>query len=289
MNTRDAEYVVLGAGGHIGSSVLKHLGRDGKILAIVHRAEKARSLKTDTVEPVIVDVSDTDALRTVLQRARRAFLLNPPANPASDTNKVELETARSIASALKGSGLEKIVVASTYGAQEGDGIGDLSVLYEFEKRVEATGIPAAINRGAYYFTNFDMLLPATKQGHLATPFPPDMEIPMVSPDDLGRAAAERLKSPSSDIGIRYVEGPQRYTFSQVASVFSDVLGNPVAVERIPRDRIEDSFRSNGFSEQAARAYARMMEVSIDGGFELPGNPWKGSISLRDYVELLVRR
>ncbi|WP_234892106.1 hypothetical protein [Sinorhizobium meliloti] len=53
---------------------------------------------------------------------------------------------------------------STYGAMEGDGIGDLTVLYESERLAEASGVPAAINRAAYFYTNLDMLLEPARQG-----------------------------------------------------------------------------------------------------------------------------
>lgn len=166
-------YVVLGATGHIGSHVVKELTKLGsKVIAIARTEDKASALSDGRlVEGVAVDVGDPGALCSVLKRGERAFLLNPPADPASDTNAEELRTARSIAKALEGSGLEKVVVASTYGAHQGDAIGDLSVLWEFEGLVEATGVPAAINRGAYYFTNFDQMVEPAKQGILPTPFP----------------------------------------------------------------------------------------------------------------------
>ncbi|WP_240233293.1 hypothetical protein [Devosia lacusdianchii] len=136
---------------------------------------------------------------------------------------------------MDGSGLEKVVLASTYGAQEGDGIGDLSVLYKLERLVEASGIPTAINRAAYYFTNLNMLLEPAKEGWLPTAFPDDLEIPMVAPSDLGAAAARRLMGPVDDVGIQYVQGPERYTFTDVAGAFPTSVGKPVAVQTTPRD------------------------------------------------------
>ncbi len=287
MSLRDFDYVVLGAGGHVGSAVLENLDDGARVLAVVHNPEKGRSLSGKRVEPVVVDVADTAALGSVFRNARRAFLLNPPALPTTDTDAEELGTARSIASALQGSGLEKVVLASTYGAQPGDGIGDLSVLHEFEQLVEATGIPAAINRGPYYFTNLDMLVEQARRGGIRTAFPAGMEIPMVAPSDLGRAAAARLTSGLDDLGIRYVEGPRRYSFIDVGAAFSDALGNVVTVEEIPRGQIEASFRQAGFSPPAARSFTRMTEMSIDGGFQLPADPQRGVVTLEDYVRSLV--
>lgn len=276
-------YVVLGAAGNVGSSVVEALKPSGeRIFAIVHSAEKAAAISGGNVEAVIQDVSDTAGLRALFRKGKRAFLLNPPAAPTTDTNAEELRTARSIAAALEESGLEKLVLQSTYGAQQGDGIGDLSVLYELEHLVEASGIPAAINRAAYYYTNLAMLLEQAGHGAITTPFPADLEIPMVSPADLGQAAAARLTSPVADTGLHYIEGPRRYTFTDVAAAFSSLLGKPVSVETTPRDQLEQSFRQAGFSPTAARAFTRMMEATIDGP-ELPSDPHRGKVTLKAYI------
>jgi len=281
-------YVILGASGNIGSAVIDTLRRSGeKVIAVVHSAQKAAAIEQDGVEPFVADVADTGLLRSILQKGRRAFLLNPPADTGRDTNAEELKTVRSISAALQDSGLEKLVVASTYGALDGDGIGDLSVLYEFERLVKASGIPAAINRGAYYFTNLDMLLqPAKETGRLPTPFPADMKIPMVSPRDLGQAAAARLESPVDDVGIDYVEGPERYSFADVAKTLSSRLGLPVTVETIPREKFEEYYLGLGFSWAAARCYAKMTEVTIDTGFEMPERRHWGRMTLDEHLGAL---
>ncbi|WP_202880480.1 hypothetical protein [Sinorhizobium medicae] len=143
------------------------------------------------------------------RRGRRAFLLNPPADTTKDTDTVERRTAANILVALEGSGLEKVVAASTGGAQPGNRIGDLNVLWELEEGLRRQSIPAAINRGAYYMSNWDDLLDVVRRdGVLPTMFPEDTVIPMVAPRDLGEAAAERLLSSVNDVGVWYVEGPR---------------------------------------------------------------------------------
>ncbi len=253
---------------------------------MTHSDGKATSLSDEAlIDGVAVDVGDTDALCAVLSRGKRAFLLNPPADPATDTNSEELRTGRSIAEAIKASDLEKVVVASTYGAQRGDAIGDLSVLWEFEQLVAATGVPAAIDRGAYYFTNFDQLVESAKQGVLPTPFGQDFILPMVSPIDLASAAVARLMSTINDTGVQFVEGPTRYAMSDGARVFAQALGRDVKVQQIPRDEIEDNFRSLGFSVPAARAYARMTMATLDGA-EMPTELTRGRVTLEDHIASL---
>lgn len=281
-------FVVLGASGHIGSAVAKTLLDDGhEVIAIVHDSSNGNDLRSRGADVAAVDVGDAETLRTALRRGRRAFLLNPPAPTRTDTDAEENRTAARIADAVAGSGLEKVLVESTYGAQPGDAIGDLSVLWNFEKSVGATAIPTAINRGAYYFTNLDMLLAGAREGSITSMFPSHLMIPMVAPADLGAAAAERLASPLDDVGIRYIEGPEAYSFDDVAVAFANALGHAVTVRTLDRSEWQENYRQAGFSQPAARAYARMIEVSLEG-FAQPENPHRGKTTLDDYISELVR-
>jgi len=280
-------HVVLGASGHIGSVVVSELQKAKiPVLALTHDQATADRLISSGIKAQALDVMETEALRLVFRGARRAFLLNPPADPRGDTDTMERATARSIADALEGSGLEKMVVASTYGTQPGERIGDLSVLFEFEQMVERSGVPTAVNRGAYYFTNLAPLLEAAREGMITTPFPEDLLMPMVSPIDLGKQVAARLLTPTADVGIQYIEGPKRYTFLDVAAAFSDALGHAVLLQKIPNDQIEASFKELGFSDAAADTYARMTLASVES-LERPDDPVRGDIDLPAYLRGLV--
>ena len=280
-------FIILGASGNIGSQVVKSLSEAGQpVLAVVHSAEKARAFEGGKVTAVVADVTDSDALRAVFRRGKRAFLLNPPGDTSGDSNAAELATSRSITDALADSGLEKIVVASTYGARPGDGIGDLTTLYDFEERAKASGIATAINRGAYYFTNLAMLAEPAKGGTLPAMFPAAFTLPMVHPADLGIVAAERLQSPIDDTGVVYIEGPERYSFGDAAAAFARHLGREVAVATTPREQWEDSFRKIGFSDEAARSYARMTAATLDE-LDVPASPRRGRVTLDEYVAGLV--
>ena len=92
----------------------------------------------------MLDVTDVEALQGVFRRGRRAFLLNPPAPHNTDTDVEEHRTLSAIVRALEGSGREKVVLESTYGAQPGDRIGDLSVLFESERALRHQAIPVTV-------------------------------------------------------------------------------------------------------------------------------------------------
>lgn len=75
-------------------------------------------------------------LNEVLKQASGVYILNPPANPVHDVDLEERRTVAAITRALENTNLEKVIVQSTYGAQEGDHIGDLGSLYLLEEKVK---------------------------------------------------------------------------------------------------------------------------------------------------------
>ncbi|MBX4948429.1 NmrA family NAD(P)-binding protein [Rhizobium binae] len=282
-------YIIVGGTGRVGSAVAKTLLDQGEAVTIVTRnPEKAGAWRQRGAEVALADVHDVISLRTVFRRGKRAFLLNPNADIASDTDREERETVRCLLEAIEGSGLEKVVAQSTMGAQPGEQCGDLNVLYELETGLRSQPIPASIIRAAYYYSNWDAMVgPVTNGGVLSTMLPAKLTLPMVAPEDLGRVAARLLQEPVDRIGIYPVEGPERYSPNDVAAAFAAALGRAVRVEVIPREAWEDAYRNLGFSDAAAHSYARMTALTADGP-EYPEDSIRGSISLQTYIDGLVR-
>ena len=69
---------------------------------------QVRAPADGSVEPEAAPDYEDEAALT----GKRAFLLNPPAAPSSDTDVEERATVAAIVEALEGSGLEKVVAAS---------------------------------------------------------------------------------------------------------------------------------------------------------------------------------
>jgi uncharacterized protein YbjT (DUF2867 family) len=289
-NRRAGVHIILGGSGHIGSALATALAHNGEPVTIVTRdRSKADSLQQRGIQVAVADVHDSDALRHVFRQGTRLFLLNPPADPSTDTDVEERKSVASILAALDGSGIEKVVAESTYGAQPGERSGDLGVLYEMEQALAAQSIPASIIRGAYYMSNWDAALETARtDGVVQTMFPADFELPMVAPYDIAQVAAGLMIEPVDRTGLYYVEGPERYTPSDVAAAFAASLNRPVELAVTPRDQWTQAFKALGFSEKAADSYAGMTAMTLDRRHPLPDAPVRGSTSLQSYVDALVR-
>lgn len=281
-------HIILGGTGNVGSAVAETLLAKGEAVTIVSRdPAKAGDWEAKGAKVAIADILDVPALTDIFCTGARAFLLNPPAAIDSDTDAQERRTIEAILTAVEGSGLEKLVAESTYGARPGDRCGDLSTLWELERGLAQQSIPYAINRGAYYFSNWAANIEEVREtGVLRTMFDADFELPMVAPQDLGKHAAALMTDDRS--GIFHVEGPRRYTPRDVADAFAASLGRSVRVETVPREEWVPVFKAMGFSGAAAESYARMTEATVDD-LELPPEPVRGAARLEDCIAALVAR
>ncbi|MGY4395487.1 uncharacterized protein YbjT (DUF2867 family) [Sphingomonas sp. UYAg733] len=283
-------FIIMGGTGHVGSVAARDLLALGQNVTIVtHDPAKAAEIEKRGATAAVVDVLDVKALRAVLKQGRRLFMLNPPAAPTTDTDVEERKTVAAMIEALDGSGLEAIVAESTYGAQPGERKGDLNTLHAMEAGLAEQPIPHAIIRAAYYMSNWDMALAtARNEGVVNSMFPVEFALPTVAPRDLGAAAAELLRNPEPSGTIRYVEGPRRYSAGDVARAFSASLDREVVVTVAPRNHWAAQFKKLGFSDAAADSYARMTGITLDGDYDSPDAPQRGTTTLESYVDALVK-
>jgi uncharacterized protein YbjT (DUF2867 family) len=284
-------HIVSGATGHVGAFVANALlERKESVTVILHHPEKAARWQQKGAQVAIADVLDTQKLQEIFQSGKRFFLLNPPAAPNTDTVSKELETLGSMLQALKGSDIEKVVGESTYGAQAGEGIGDLGVLYKMEQELKASAIPHSIIRAAYYMSNWDAALAtAVKEGKVHTLYPVDFKLPMVAPKDIGKIAARLMLAPINHTGLHYVEGPEMYSAADVAAAFALALGKPVQAVETPPAQWEQLLTSNGFSKPAAASMMAMTDIILKGAYTKPNLPERGSTTLSQYIAALVRK
>jgi uncharacterized protein YbjT (DUF2867 family) len=278
-------YIVLGGTGHVGSALVETLLSRGEPVALVARSrDNARALEARGARVLIADIRDVDALRRAYREGERLYMLNPSADPSTDTQAQERETVASMLRALEGSGIKKVIAHSTSGARPGELVGDLNVLYEMEQGLKRTGLPISVLRASYYMSNWDSALAQAKDaGILKTFFPVDLKIPMVAPHDLGVLAADLMMAPLDQTECVHVEGPERYSSGDVATAFSAVLGREVRAETIPERDWVDTFKSFGFSERAAISYANMTRAVCEDDFPSFSGALHGKTSLEQYI------
>jgi uncharacterized protein YbjT (DUF2867 family) len=281
-------YIILGATGHIGSVLTRLLVEQGqKVTGITSSKKHVATIESMGATAAVANVQDTTQLTEIFKKGKRLYLLNPPAPIDTDTPAEEQKNINSIIEAVKQASFEKIVAESTYGAQPGDQLGDLDVLYRMEHAVTAVHANTTIIRGAYYMSNWDMSLPtAMEKGKIYSFYPRDFSLPMVAPADIAGLVARLLQAPAESNSLHYIEGPHEYTPGDVAEAFARALQKPIEVVVIERSQWQDELEKLGFSKKAAASMVNMTALTLEGP-ERPEFPQRGTTTLDQYIRNLV--
>jgi uncharacterized protein YbjT (DUF2867 family) len=217
--------LVTGATGNVGRNVVEQLVKRGADVRVLVR-DPAKASLPEGVAAVQGDLLDVDSLRSAFSGVSTFFLLNAVVPDEFTQALVALNTARE-------AGIERIVYLSVIEGERYVNVPHFAGKFAVERMIEATGLNATILRPAYFIDN-DATLKDVITGYGIYPMPIGSKgLAMVDVRDIGEVAAlellrrERAAEPLPLDRINIV-GPGTLTGADVAAIWSDVLGRPIA-------------------------------------------------------------
>jgi uncharacterized protein YbjT (DUF2867 family) len=281
-------YIITGASGQVGSAVVVNLIKKGKaVKGIIRDEKKADKLKQQGAEVAIADAFDLQALTEAVKGGSTLFAITPETGKnddvIADTKKI-LENYRK---SVEVSAIKKVVGLSSIGAQFNKNSGNLLMSYLLEHAFEGLDVQTTFIRPSYYFSNWMMSLPLIKEkGILATFYPVDMKISMVSPTDVAAYAQDILTKDDDGSKIYELLGHD-YSPADVAQAFENVLGREVKAQQISRDQWEKTLREAGFSPDGIRNFVEMTELVVAGKTKPEANGTtilRAGTTLQEYID-----
>ncbi|MEX1829491.1 NmrA/HSCARG family protein [Luteibacter sp. CQ10] len=217
--------LVTGATGTVGREVVHQLVKRGAdVRALVRDPSKARL--PEGVAIAQGDLLDVDSLRNAFTGVSTLFLLNAVTSDEFTQALVALNVARE-------SGIERIVYLSVIHSDVYVNVPHFAVKFTVERMIETMGIHATILRPAYFFDN-DRSIKDVIIEHGIYPMPIGGKgLAMIDARDLGEIAAielQRREQADTPLPLErfHVVGPETLTGQDIAGIWSDVLGRPVA-------------------------------------------------------------
>jgi uncharacterized protein YbjT (DUF2867 family) len=203
-----------------------------------------------------VSLDDAGALRRAFDGAFGAYLMMPFDLAAPDLHAREHELCEKLADAVRGAGLQHVVVLSGLSAdlKRGSSLGAALL----EDAIAPLGIPALVFlRAGWIMENFGKGLnfPAqASSGVFATPFQPQRPLPMVSAQDVGRRAAELLLADEAGERVQELLGARSYTMAQATAVMAEATGRAaVHYQQVPLADARAGMLAAGMSASFADA------------------------------------
>jgi NAD(P)H dehydrogenase (quinone) len=246
-------FVVTGITGKVGSAVARSLlSADQPVRAVVRDQSKGVAWAHLGCEIALADLSDSAALAAAFKGADGVFALVPPVFDPSPGFPEATGVIESLRAALARAKPARFVALSTVGA---DALQPnlLNVLSRMEEVIGALPMPVTFLRAAWFMENAAWDIVSATNGLIQSYLQPlDRAVPMVSTDDVGRAAAALLQERWEGKRVVELEGPQRVSPNALAAAFAKALGTSVRAEVVPRDRWESIFRAQGIKNPTPR-------------------------------------
>lgn len=217
--------LVTGATGRVGRNVVEQLTRRGASVRVLTR-DPAKAGFSGGVAVAKGDLLDIDALRAAFAGIRTLFLLNAVTGDEFTQAIVTLNVARE-------AGVDRVVYLSVFGADRAVNVPHFAVKFGAERMLEAMGFSATILRPSYFIDN-EVRIRDVIVNHGVYPIPIGSKgVAMVDARDIAEVAAIELIRRDQAPGKLPIEtidlvGPDTLTGADIAAIWSDLLGRPVA-------------------------------------------------------------
>lgn len=259
---------VMGASGNTGKVVAEELlGRGLEVRAIGRDARKLEALAARGAETAVGDGSDPGFLARAFSGAESAYTLIPPDFRAQDFRAHQDRIGEATAAALRQSGVKRVVLLSSVGADLPAGTGPIAGLYAQEKRLAGLGADVLSLRAGYFFENLHASLPLIRhQGVNGSAIAPDVKMSMIATRDIGAVAAAALAGKDfAGVQFRNLLGPRDYTLVDVTRILGAKIGKPeLAYVQFPYEAFGAALEQAGLSKDLARLYVEMSRGFNDG-------------------------
>jgi uncharacterized protein YbjT (DUF2867 family) len=281
-------FVVVGATGNTGSVVAETLvSRKQPVRIVVRSAEKGAAWKAKGAEIAVASLDDVSALTKAFEGAKGAYLLVPPNYGAAAWLADQCARMDRAAEAVKKSGISHVVFLSSVGGHIAEGTGPIKAARYGEQVLGKAVHNLTVLRPSYFMDNWAPVLDVAKgQGVLPTFIAPQAMVPMISTRDIGRVGAEQLMAGGKGKQIVELAGPEEYSPEQVAAVLSQILGREVSAQHAPLSAVGPTFKSFGFSDEAAKLFEEMYTSFSTGaiGYEHPASVIRGRVTLAEALK-----
>src|SRR5882724_13291584 len=284
-------FAITGITGKVGAAVARSLLSDDQpVRAVVRDRSKGAAWAQLGCDIAVADISDTAALATAFEGTAGVFVVLPPVFDPAPGFPEAARFINPLPAALARAKPARVVALSTVGA-DAPQPNLLNVLGRMEGALGSLLMPVAFLRAAWFMENAAWDIDSAESGLIQSYLQPlDRAVPMVSTDDVGRAAAVLLHERWEGKRVVEIEGPQRVSPNALAAAFAKALGIPVRAEVVLRAQWESIFRAQGMQNPTPRI--QMIEGFNAGWIDFAdhgAHARKGSTSIDQAITTLIQR
>lgn len=282
--------IITGSLGNTAKPLAQQLIAEGHDITVISSSEAKKSeIESLGAKAAIGSITDPDFLVKAFEGADAVFAMTPPIMGENNIVESTVNAGKNYAEAITKTGIKRVVMLSSVGADSPVENGPIKGLHHIEKLYnELENTSVTFLRAGYFYINFFNDIPMVKNaGIIGGNYPENIHIPLVHPTDIAKAAAEELVKNTTGKNIRYVVSDSR-----PPADFAKVLGAAVGNQELPWVEFTDEQSFDGMVQagllmEMAELYAEMgrgMRTGvIQKDFTEQGSPVTGSVKLEDFA------
>ncbi len=269
-----AELVLVGgATGRQGNAVIDQLLERGYTLRCLTRkpdGKKAGRIRERCAELVQGNYGDAASLDNAMRGVRKVFFY-------SGFSRNEVAEGQNVIDAARRAGIEHLIYSSGAAAEPGNGIPGAPKM-QVEQNLVSSGVPYTVFRPVAFMENFDRQQARTLQTGITESRGPDRILAFISIRDIGFFVGEAFDHPEDWLGRAENIAGDKMTVREYVDTFSEVMGAPVAYNRMPLEAYLETF------PKPLRPLFRWYdEVGYDADVDALRERYPELVSLSDYL------
>lgn len=261
---------VLGATGNVGDRLVRRLLAAGEeVRAVGRNPQRLAGLAAAGAEIAAGEVTDAAFLTRAFTGADAVHTMLPYDPTASGFREQQERIGTAITTAIRDSGVRRVVALSSLGADRPSGTGFIAAsLYPQEQRLRALpGVDVLFLRPGLFFESIVAALDVVRAiGINVDAADPDAPIPMIASRDVADAAAEALLARDwTGTEVRELLGPCDLTYTRATRILGAAIGRPdLQYVRLPDDEMVAALVEAGFTPETAALHVEMGRAMSTG-------------------------
>jgi uncharacterized protein YbjT (DUF2867 family) len=267
---------VMGATGNVGRRIVHRLLAAGEdVRALGRNPEALAALVAAGAETRAGDAADPAFLAAAFRGADAVHTLLPYSPASPDFRAEQARLGEAIVTAVRESGVRKVVALSSLGADLPQGTGFIAAsLHPQEQRLRALeGVDVLLLRPTLFFESIVAAVETVEAiGINVDVVDPDVPVPMIATTDIAEVAADALRARDwSGVAVRELVGPRDLTYTEATRILGAAIGRPdLQYVQLRDEEMVGALVQAGFTPETAALHVEMGRAISAGTITAPG-------------------
>ncbi|MGN7204408.1 NmrA family NAD(P)-binding protein [Pedobacter sp. SAFR-022] len=280
-----------GSLGNIAKPLVKKLIAAGhEVTVISTKADRQPEIEALGAKAALGLISDAAFLTEAFTGADAVYTMMPPAMGASNMIENIADAGQAYAKAIKATGVPRVVMLSSVGADAPEGTGPVQGVHRVEQILkELEGVNVTVLRSGFFYLNFLRDIPLIKSRNIfGNNYGGDVPLALTHPEDLAEAIAEALQVRGNGFELKYIVSDIA-TGNELAAKFGRAIGKPeLTWTNIPDEQLKQGMQSAGLPSELVGLITEMGQGVRAGiitrDFFDKGGEVRGQIKLEEFAK-----